>query len=104
MARKEVVIFLQNLVLQPELQAKLKTFSKSEVLAYAEEAGYKFTEQEFDDTVWGIEIFLANKLGENFDLTFSLWQTMWGKYYLEYIASNVIDSLSQQEIDEFLNQ
>jgi predicted ribosomally synthesized peptide with nif11-like leader len=104
MARKEVVIFLQNLVLQPELQAKLKTFSKSEVLAYAEEAGYKFTEQEFDDTVWGIEIFLANKLGENFDLTFSLWQTMWGKYYLEYIASNVIDSLSKQEIDEFLNQ
>jgi predicted ribosomally synthesized peptide with nif11-like leader len=104
MARKEVVNFLQNLVLQPELQAKLKTFSKSEVLAYAEEAGYKFTEQEFDDTVWGIEIFLANKLGENFDLTFSLWQTMWGKYYLEYIASNVIDSLSKQEIDEFLNQ
>lgn len=104
MARKEVVNFLQNLVSQPELQATLKTFSKPEVLAYAEEAGYKFTEQEFDDTVWGIEIFLANKLGENFDLTFSLWQTMWGKYYLEYIASNVIDSLSQQEIDEFLNQ
>ncbi|MBD2305274.1 Nif11 family protein [Chroococcidiopsis sp. FACHB-1243] len=104
MARTEVVNFLQALVRQPELQTKLKTFPKPEVLAYAEQAGYKFTEQEFDDTVWGIEIFLANKLGENFDLTFSLWETMWGKYYLEYLAVNVIDSLSQQEIDEFLNQ
>ncbi|MGL5925980.1 Nif11-like leader peptide family natural product precursor [Chroococcidiopsis sp.] len=104
MARTEVVNFLQALVRQPELQAKLKTLPKPEVLAYAEQAGYKFTESEFDDTVWGIEIFLANKLGENFDLTFSLWETMWGKYYLEYLAANVIDSLSQKEIDEFLNQ
>lgn len=104
MARTEVINFLQTLVRQPELQTKLKTLSKPEVLAYAEQAGYKFTEQEFDDTVWGIEIFLANKLGENFDLTFSLWETMWGKYYLEYLAANVIDSLSQKEIDEFLNQ
>ncbi|NHC34274.1 Nif11-like leader peptide family natural product precursor [Scytonema millei] len=104
MARIEVINFLQALVRQSELQTKLKTLLKPEVLAYAEQAGYKFTEQEFDDTVWGIEIYLANKLGENFDLTFSLWETMWGKYYLEYLAANVIDSLSQKEIDEFLNQ
>jgi hypothetical protein len=84
MARIEVVNFLQSLVRQPQLQNELKTLPKPEVLTYAEQAGYEFTEQEFDNTVWGIEILLANKLGENFDLKFSLWETMWGKYYLEY--------------------
>ncbi len=100
----EVVNFLQNITRHPDLQNKLKTLAKPEFLAQAEQSGYKFTEQDFDDTVWGIEIFLAKKLGENFDLKFSLWETMWGKYYLEYLTANVIDSLSQQEIDEFLNQ
>lgn len=104
MAKVEVVNFLQSLVTQPELQNKLKTLSKPEVLDYAAKFGYKFTELEFDDTVWGIEMFLARKLGENFDLMFSLWDTMWGKYYLEYLAANAIDSLSPQEINEFLNQ
>ena len=87
MARIEVVNFLQSLVRQPQLQNELKTLPKPEVLTYAEQAGYEFTEQEFDNTVWGIEILLANKLGENFDLKFSLWETMWGKYYLEYLIS-----------------
>lgn len=104
MAKTEVVNFLQNLVRQPELQNKLRTLPKSEVLAYAERSGYKFTEQEFDETVWGIEILLADKLGENFDLNFSLWETMWGKHYLEYLVSNVIDCLSEREIEEFLNR
>jgi hypothetical protein len=104
MARIEVVNFLQSFVRQPELLNKSKALSKPEVLVYAEQAGYKFTEQEFDETVWRIEMFLANKLGENFDLTFSLWETMWGKYYLEYLAVNVIDTLSQEEINAFLNQ
>lgn len=104
MAKTDVVNFLQNLIRQPELQNKLKTLPKPEVLAYAERAGYQFTEQEFDDTVWGIEILLADKLGENFDLTFSLWETMWGKYYLEYLVGNAIDCLSEREIEEFLKQ
>lgn len=104
MAKTEVVNFLQDLIRQPQLQNKLKTLPKPEVLAYAERSGYQFTEQEFDDTVWGIEILLADKLGENFDLTFSLWETMWGKYYLEYLVSNVIDCLSEREIEEFLKQ
>lgn len=72
MARIEVVNFLQSLVRQPQLQNELKTLPKPEVLTYAEQAGYEVTEQEFDNTVWGIEILLANKLGENFDLKLAL--------------------------------
>ncbi len=104
MAKTKVVNFLQNLVRQPELQNKLKTLPKQKVLAYAKRTGYEFTEKEFDDSVWGIETLLADKLGENFDLSFSLWETMWGKYYLEYLVSNVIDCLSKREIKEFLEQ
>jgi hypothetical protein len=104
MAKKAVINFLQQLIQQPELQNKLKTLPKPEVLLYAERAGYEFTEKEFDDTVWGLEILLADKLGENFDLNFSLWETMWGKYYLEYLVSNVIDCLSASEIETFLQQ
>jgi hypothetical protein len=103
MAKTEVVNFLQALIRQPELQNQLKTLPKPEVLAHAERSHYQFTEQEFDETVWGMEILLADKLGENFDLNFSLWETMWGKYYLEYLVSNVIDCLSEKEIEEFLN-
>jgi hypothetical protein len=104
MAKKAVINFLQHLIQQPELQHKLKTLPKPEVLLYAEDSGYEFTEHEFDDTVWGIEILLADKLGKNFDLNFSLWETMWGKYYLEYLVSNVIDCLSESEIATFLQQ
>ena len=104
MAKKEVHKFLQSLSQQSELMVKLRSLPKQEVLNYAQQSGYKFTEQELDDTVWGLESLLANKLGETFDLTFSLWETMWGKYYLEYLVDNLIDSLSEQEINEFLNQ
>lgn len=102
MAKSEVINFLQDLVRQPELQNELKTLSKQDVLSYAKQSGYQFTEQEFDEVAWGIEILLADKLGEKFDLTFSVWETMWGKYYLEYLVSNVVDCLSEREIKEFL--
>jgi predicted ribosomally synthesized peptide with nif11-like leader len=104
MSKKEAIIFLNSLNHQSDLQNKLKTLPKQEVLQYAQESGYDFTEEEFDETVWGLEILLANKLGENFDLNFSLWETMWGKYYLEYLLDNVIDCLSSAEIAEFLNR
>jgi len=104
MSRKEVTKFLKALDCQPELLLKLRELPKQEVLSYANQSGYGFTQQEFDDTVWGLEIFLANKLGEKFDLTFSLWETMWGKYYLEFVVNNVIDCLSQEDINNFFNQ
>lgn len=100
MAKTEAVKFLQNLVRQSELLKILETLSKQDVLAYAQSQGYQFTEQEYDEIAWGMEILVANKLGENFDLTFSGWETMWGKYYLKYLVSNVIDALSEREIKE----
>jgi Nif11 domain len=104
MAKAEVINFLQQLAKESKLRHKLKILSKYEVLTNAQQLGYKFTEQEFDNTVWDLEISLAKKLGENFDLNFSLWEAMWGNYYLEFIATNVFDCFSAAEIEEFTKQ
>ena len=104
MAKVEVVNFLQKLAKESKLRHKLKILSKHEVLTNAQHLGYKFSEQEFDDTVWDLEISLAKKLGENFDLNFSLWEAMWGNYYLEFIVTNVVDCFSTAEIEDFIQQ
>ena len=57
--------------------------SKEEVLAAAAHFGFPFAESEFDSLIWNLEAHLAAKRGENFDAQFPLWETMWGKYYLE---------------------
>lgn len=102
MSKREVIEFLKILYHQPELLLKLKKLPKQDVLDYAKQMGHDFTQQDFDDTVWNLEIFLANKLGENFDLKFSLWETMWGKYYLDFVVNNVINCITEQDINVFL--
>ncbi len=102
MTSRLVFDFLKRLAQDPELTTSLRTLSKSEVLERARQMGYGFTESDFDDSIWGIEMFLAEKLGERFDPSFSLWETMWGKYYLEYLVDNVQSALSSQDIEAFL--
>lgn len=104
MAKISVFEFLQDVADDPALQLDLRTKSKPEVLGYANKAGFDFSEKEFDDAIWGIEMFLANKVGEPFDLSFSLWETMWGKYYLEYLIDNVLGCVTQEDITDFLQQ
>ena len=104
MAKIKVFEFFQDLAERPELRLELRTKSKPEVLAYANQAGFSFTEQDFDDAIWGIEMFLADKIGETFDFSFSLWETMWGKYYLDYLIDNVVGCVTQQDIAAFLKQ
>lgn len=81
--------FLKSLTHQSEFRAALRIKSKHEVLNYAREAGFDFSEKDFDDTIWEFEIELAGKLNEKFDLSFSLWETMWGRYYLDYLIDNL---------------
>ena len=104
MAQSQVFAFMQDLTHQAETRSKLRSKSKAEVLAYADQSGFSFSDKDFDDAIWGIEMFLAAKIGENFDLSFSLWETMWGKYYLDYLLDNVIDCVTQEDIDTFLRQ
>lgn len=103
MATNEKVFgFLRALAAQPEERERLRLLSKDEVLAWAREAGHDFPEQDFDDTAWGFEEFLAGRMGEGFDQNFSLWETMWGTYYLDYLVENVGAAATDEIISEFL--
>jgi hypothetical protein len=98
MSRKAVVEFLAMLADAPTLLAQLNTASKDEVVALARESGYEFYDADYDDVVWNLEARLAERRGERFDNTFSLWELMWGRYYLEFVVRDVIPSFTPAEL------
>jgi hypothetical protein len=87
--------FLRLLAGRDDLLDSLKTRGKDEVLAAAADLGFTFTENEFDSFVWDAEVRLAEHRDEPFDAQFPLWQTMWGRYYLEYLVTDVVSSLEE---------
>ena len=90
-----VLEFLRVLAGRPELLETLKAKGKDDVLAAAADLGFTFTENEFDTCVWDAEVRLAQRRGEPFDARFPLWQTMWGRYYLEYLVTDLVTSLQE---------
>jgi hypothetical protein len=102
MAKIDVFRFFRDLARNPDQVTALRTHSKADVLMHANRSGYEFTESEFDDAIWGVEVYMAEKLGETFDFSFSLWETMWGKYYLEYLVDDVVGAISDDDIAAFL--
>ncbi|HET9516456.1 MAG TPA: Nif11-like leader peptide family natural product precursor [Actinoplanes sp.] len=90
-----VIDFLRLLSGRPDLLDVLKVRNKDDVLAAAAAHGFTFTEAEFDECVWDAEMRLALRRGEAFDAHFPLWQTMWGRYYLEYLVADLVSSLEE---------
>jgi hypothetical protein len=88
-----VIDFLRLVGGRADLLNRLKVGSKDDVLAAAADLGFTFTENEFDTCVWDAEVRLARRRGEPFDAQFPLWQTMWGSYYLEYLVTDLVESL-----------
>jgi hypothetical protein len=103
MRESTVFQFLRHVGAQPELRRQLRTLPKPRVLAEAQRMGFTFDESDFDEIVWGAESFLASKLGEPFSPQFSLWETMWGKYYLDFVLDNVVCSFTPELEQEFLS-
>lgn len=93
-----VLDFLRLVGGQAGLLDTLKVQSKDDVLAVATGLGFAFTEDEFDAYVWDAEVRLAQRRGESFDVHFPLWQTMWGRYYLEYLVTDLVSSLEETGI------
>ena len=90
-----VVGFLRLLAARDDLVRILKVQPKDAVLAAAADLGFAFTEDEFDAYVWDAEVRLAQWRGEPFDAHFPLWQTMWGRHYLEYLVTDLVSSLEE---------
>jgi hypothetical protein len=98
MSGQNVLTFLRLLGQRLDLLDELKLKSKDEVIAAAAAHGLPFTEPDFDPLIWGLEVRLAEHRGEPFDAQFPLWQTMWGQYYLEYLALDLIPALDASSL------
>jgi hypothetical protein len=97
MSARNVIDFLQGVAARADILDALKVRSKDEVIAAAAAFGFPFTEAEFDALIWGLELRLAQRRGEAFDPHFSLWETMWGKFYLEYLVTDVMPCFGEAD-------
>ncbi|WP_449062741.1 hypothetical protein [Planomonospora algeriensis] len=98
MSEANVIEFLRTVAVRPDLLETLKTRGKDEVMAAAAGFGLPFAEADFDTLVWDLERRLAERRGEPFDGTFPLWQTMWGRYYLEYLVVDLVPGLQEADL------
>lgn len=99
MSNRNVIDFLRTVAARADVLDSLKVKSKEEILTSAAQFGFPFSESEFDSLIWDLEAHLANKRGEPFDANFPLWQTMWGKYYLEYLVIDMMPSFEEADFD-----
>lgn len=102
MSKRNVIDFLRTVAIRADVLDNLKVKSKQEVIEAATAFGFPFSELEFDSLIWDLEVRLASKRGEQFDASFPLWQTMWGKYYLEYLTIDMIPSFEQADFEAVL--
>lgn len=99
MSQRNAVEFLRVVAARPDILDSMKTKSKATVIATAGDFGVPFEESEFDSLIWNLELNLATRRGEQFDLQFPLWHTMWGQYYLEYLVVDLMPSLTEADFD-----
>ena len=104
MSAKNIIHFLHLLATRTHILDTLKTKNKTEVMGAAQELGFAFSESEFDSFIWGAEAQLAIKRNEKFDAHFPLWQMMWGKYYLEYLAIDLMPSIEEAGLSNDLTE
>lgn len=97
MSRRNLIDFLRTVAIRTDVLDSLKVGRKDEVIAAAADFGFPFSESEFDSLIWDLEAHLAAKRGEQFDAHFPLWETMWGKYYFEYLVVNLITSFEEAD-------
>ena len=98
MSEANLLAFLRKLGDEPELLDELKVQGKDEVVKAAAELGLPFEPAEFDRLIWDLEGRLAEYRGEGFDGHFPFWRTMWGRYYLEALAVDLVPSLIETHL------
>jgi hypothetical protein len=98
MSDAHVVDFLRSLGSRGDLLAELRDKPKEAVLAAAAQAGFPFSDAEFNALIWDLEARLAEHRGEPFDQAFPLWHLMWGRYYLEFLVSELMPSITETDL------
>lgn len=95
MSAENIPAFLRYLAANPNQLKELETQAKDNVIWWAVELGYDFSADEWDTLIWNSEQKLAESRGDKFDATFPLWDLMWGKYYLEYLVTDLAPSCAE---------
>lgn len=95
MSARNIFEFLRRLKADPALMDRLKAQDKASVIAAAGELGLPFTSDQFDTAIWRLEERLAERRGEPFSEKFTLWHLMWGRFYLEYLAVDLLQALEE---------
>jgi hypothetical protein len=91
--------FLRLVAARADVLESLKPRGKQAFLAAAADFGFDVAETDFDAYVWDLEVALAAHRGERFDAHFPLWQTMWGRYYLEYLVTDLLPSVEETGLE-----
>lgn len=102
MSGRNLIAFLRTVASRADLLDALKLQGKDQVIAAAAAFGLAFTEAEFDRLIWDLEIRLAARRGEPFDAHFALWETMWGKHYLDYLVLDMMPALDDADVEAVL--
>ncbi|MBV9450809.1 MAG: hypothetical protein JO345_33460 [Streptosporangiaceae bacterium] len=100
MSAANLLDFLGVLANRRDILEELNTKAKDEVIEAAAKLGYEFSAAEYDGLIWPLEIELAKKRGEEFNEHFPLWHLMWGRYYLEFVAEDLLGSFTPAELDQ----
>lgn len=98
MSARNLIEFLRVVAARRDLLASLESRGKDEVIAAAADFGLPFTEAEFDQVIWDLEIRLAERRGEAFDARFPLWETMWGQSYFAYLVLDFIPCVTDADV------
>jgi hypothetical protein len=99
MSATNLLGFLRLLGERRDLLDELRTKTKDEVVDAAAKLGYAFSATDYDAVIWSLEGELAKKRGEEFDGNFSLWNLMWGRYYLEFVVEDMLASFTPTELE-----
>ncbi|HZR52770.1 MAG TPA: hypothetical protein VFB06_25060 [Streptosporangiaceae bacterium] len=95
MSTANIPAFLRYLAANQNQLEELETQAKDNVIRRAADLGFEFSEDEFDTLIWDSEQRLAEFRRDKFDATFPLWDLMWGKYYLEYLVTDLTPSCTE---------
>ena len=94
-----ILDFLRLVAARADVLDSLKPRDMQAFLAAAADFGFPFSEADFDAYIWNLEVALAARRGERFDAHFPLWQTMWGRYYLEYLVTDLLPGVEETGLE-----
>ena len=105
MSKENVINLFKACGKNPNLLEKFNQKNLPEVLLHAKSLGYNFTSDELTALLGSMETYIiTNRMGEEINAYSSLWPKMWGKYRFQYVLEELINTFSEQEIEQFLTE